>query len=199
MPLSIRHPNRRKIYAFLRLAPGMHLRDLERELDMPLGTLEHHLKKLEEMGKVSARSHGRYKSFYPTNHIERTDKTYLYYLHQTTPRRLILALLETPKTPTPAQDLAEGLELAPSTISHHANKLVEAGLVAKSRDGPRVVYALTEPSRVKRLMLEYPGSYLASFGHWFRLAWDEKGARPGADAVTPSSSTSSTKPSRRSG
>lgn len=193
MPLTIKHPNRRKIYAFLRLAPGMHLRHLERELDMPLGTLEHHLNKLEAMKKVVTRSHGRYKSFYPKDHIDRTDKDYLYYLHHETPRRIVLALADAADHAMASQELAAKLDLAASTISHHAKNLVEGGLVAKSRDGNRVRLRLTDPDRVKRLVLEYPGSYLASFGDWFRRAWeaeaqDERPDEP-ASQVTPSSET----------
>lgn len=170
----------------------MHLRELERELDMPLGTLEHHLKKLEEMKKVVTRAHGRYKSYYPKNHIDRTDKDYLYFLHQETPRRVTLALASVPEQGMLSQELADELGLAASTISHHAKKLVEGGLVTKEREGSRVRFHLTDPDRVKRLMLEYPGSFLASFGDWFRLAWEKDGrdgrAPDGDPEPTPSSS-----------
>lgn len=170
----------------------MHLRELERELEMPLGTLEHHLKKLEEMKKIVTRSHGRYKSFYPKDHIDRKDKDYLYFLHQETPRRVTLALANVPEQGMLSQELAGELGLAASTISHHTQKLVEGGLVAKAREGNRVRFRLTDPDRVKRLVLEYPGSYLASFGEWFRLAWERKGGDGGTpdreDRLTPSSS-----------
>ncbi len=192
MPLSIKHPNRRKIYAFIRLAPGTHARDLQRELEMPMSTLEYHLRKLQEMNKVTSRSHGAYKSYYPKDKIGRVDKTYLYYLHQVTPRRIATAVAEKADEGVFAQELAELLDVAPSTVSHHANNLIEGGLITKTRRGARVVYRATDPERIERLLREYPGSYLETFGQWFRKVWadDNPGEAVGSTATSSSQASS---------
>lgn len=175
MPLSIKHPTRRKLYAFIRLAPGRHLRDLERELEIPLGTLEHHLNKLVEDGKVVTRQINRYKAYYPATHMEPADRDCLYYLAQDSPRAILLALADAAGRGMDSAELSDAVGLATSTVSHHASKLVQAGILTKTKQNPKTILRAVEPERIKRLALEYPGTYLDRYGEWFRMAWGSDG------------------------
>lgn len=60
------------------------------------------------------------------------------------------------KGPLCAEELSERLKLAPSTISHHAGKLVKAGLLSITKEQQSVVYELTESTtnfKIKELIL----------------------------------------------
>lgn len=49
--------------------------------------------------------------------------------------------------PTTISDLAEAVERAPSTVSHHAARLVEVGLVERQRENGRVLLRMPPESR----------------------------------------------------
>ena len=60
------------------------------------------------------------------------------------------------KGPICAEELCEKLKLAPSTISHHAGKLVKAGLVSVKKEQQVVIYEIAKKplnSKLKELIL----------------------------------------------
>jgi len=59
--------SRRAIYATIRDAPGVHLRELERRHEYAKGTLQYHLRHLERAGLVEAHEDGEFTRYYASD------------------------------------------------------------------------------------------------------------------------------------
>jgi DNA-binding transcriptional ArsR family regulator len=79
-------------------------------------------------------------------------------LRQATPRRIILFLLENPEAIH--KDICDHVGKAPSTISFHLKKLVEADIVEEIARGKEKAYVVRGPERVAELLATYQESFL---------------------------------------
>lgn len=191
------NPNRLRIYAFIEWSPGTHLRELHRKLDIPMGTLEYHLRRLEESDRIVSRTIDRYKSYYPRQQLSPTDQDFLYYLRQGSPRRIVQTLMRGPEEGMAAMDVADAVGMARSTVTHHAKKLVAAGILAKSREGRRTWLHVADRERVQRLLRIGLGRNARGFETWFRALWAEHRLPELADAQeADGSDTKNNGPSR---
>lgn len=161
--------SRRRIYDYIRQVPGIHLRALQRELAMPLGTLEYHLYQMEREGLLVTREDGRFKGYFPADELDRRDRDYLYYLRQEMPRRIALEVAHEPGVSF--QNLAQRLPISPSTLSFHLKKLLKAGMVAEAQMGREKTYACLEAVRVQRLVVKYRQTFVDDVVDRFADAW----------------------------
>lgn len=147
--------NRRDLYAFLQEIPGAHFSEIQRQLDLATGTLQYHLRYLEKRGLVEVKRDGRYTRYYPSMEVDRRDKRLLGLLRQPTPRSIVLDLLE--HGPSRLSHVAERLDLAPSTLSFHLDKLREADVVVRPERG---VYEVADEQRVADVLVSYKESFV---------------------------------------
>ena len=145
--------NRRRIYERIHAMPGIHLRQIQRDLNISMGTLEYHLRRLELEGIVVTRETNRFKSYFTIGELDRRDKDYLYYLRQPMPRRISREISKRPYTPLKL--LIETMPVAPSTLSFHLKKLVRCGMIKEFTRGRTKFYELANPSRMARLLERY--------------------------------------------
>jgi DNA-binding transcriptional ArsR family regulator len=145
--------NRRRIYERIQAMPGIHLRQIQRDLNISMGTLEYHLRRLELEGIVVTRETNRFKSYFTIGELDRRDKDYLYYLRQPMPRRIAREISERPYTPLKL--LIETMPVAPSTLSFHLKKLVRCGMIKEFTRGRTKFYELANPVRMARLLERY--------------------------------------------
>lgn len=164
---------RRKIYDHLQLAPGLHLRQIQRDLQIPMGTLEYHLHQMEKAGLVVVREDGRFKAFFTNDGLDRRDRDFLYYLRQEMPRRIALEVVDWPNISF--QELGGRLPIGPSTLSFHLKKLKFGGLVEEHRDGNRKTYTCTDPPRVRMLIVRYRPTFIDDVVDRFAAAWLDLG------------------------
>lgn len=160
---------RRRIYDHVREVPGVHLRQLERDLTMPLGTLEYHLHQMERAGLLVTREDGRFKAFYPSDGLDRRDRDALYYLRQEQPRRIALEIVNEPGISF--QVLASRMTISPSTLSFHLAKLRNAGLVAEQRAGREKTFTCPDAERVRSIVLKYRSTFVDTVVDRFADAW----------------------------
>lgn len=166
---------RRKIYEEVRKFPGLHLRELARQMNMSVTLVDYHLGYLEKNGLVSGIMDAQFKRFYPrdpagtgirTDFLSIEDKRVLPLLRQRIPLQIVLLLLKEGKVRH--RDMIPQMGVSPSTLSHHLAKLLRRGVVQKVEDG----YTLTDAAATLRLLLKVepaPGTLSDSFA---RL-WDE--------------------------
>lgn len=145
---------RREIYESLREKPGAHFSDIQRSLEMATGTLQYHLKVLEDRGLVEVEREGRYTRYFVSLEVDRRDKEMLGVLRQETARRVVLVLLE--EGVSRLTVLSNRLGLAPSTVSFHLGNLEEAGVVEKPERG---CYQLVDEARVRDVLVAYRESF----------------------------------------
>ena len=144
---------RGRLMGYLTANPGCHFRALMAALEMSNGQITHHLKILEDEGRIWRRADGRLVRFYPY-----TSNLHPGVLDQDLPmpplspdpnslQGKILRLLDDDgqmkKFPTQAE-LAHRLDRSQQLVSHHLRTLQKYGLVQKQKSGMKNRYCLTK-------------------------------------------------------
>lgn len=169
---------RRKVYALVRDEPGLHLRELERRLGMPLSTLRHHLRFLEEHGLVDAVEDRNQKRWFTRLPVGREGRPLIAALRQAALRRVVLVLLERGGEAS-YQDLLAALALPPSTLGVHLSELARRGVVERESQGRASRYRLVDAPTVVRTLHTYRASFLdALVDHLLAAVYQEDEAEP---------------------
>ncbi len=138
--------------------PGLHLRELARQLDMDVRATQHHLDRLEKGGLVSVLRFGRYKRYFPRREahtgemVDRKDKRILGHLRNPIALGLVVHLIVS--GPSRLADLSSGVGVVPTTASYHLRRLERAGIVVRRSQGG-TKYAVGEPEKLKQLLRVY--------------------------------------------
>lgn len=146
---------RRRVLELVRQYPGLHLRELQRQLDTSAMLAEYHLNLLEKWGLVTSLEEKNYRRFYPNSELPRPlpaeDKRALGLLRQTIPLGIILLLLE--RGPQSHGLITEILGLRKSTLTYHLKLLEDTGVIKREADTRRV--ELAERERILSLLRSY--------------------------------------------
>jgi len=140
------------IAGYLSRTPGAHFSKIRDDLQLGTGETQHHLRTLLTEEAIESERDGEYRRFFPADRFDSFERTALGYLRRETPRGMIVALLADPEAT--AGDLAEGLDVSTPTVSKHAARLEEAGLLERA-DG----YELREPETLLLLVVRYAESF----------------------------------------
>ncbi|MEK6852050.1 MAG: helix-turn-helix domain-containing protein [Candidatus Thermoplasmatota archaeon] len=148
--------SRRRAYELVASAPGLHLREVARRLDLDVRTVEYHLRQLEKHGLMTAIDEGGFRRFFPRTAdgrraevVDARDKPTLGLLRKPVPLYVSLVLLTRDAATHGA--LAKDAGVSPSTLSYHLEKMERMGMLARSD----TAYVLREPERVARLLYAY--------------------------------------------
>jgi DNA-binding transcriptional ArsR family regulator len=160
---------RRRILAYVRANPGLHLRGLAEKLSIPVSTLEYHCYQLTRHGHLATRESAGFKAFYPGEGMDRRDKDILYLVRHDAPRRICTHLLLHPGA-TPG-DLKAVVGVSAPTLSFHLKKMRDAGLMREEPDGRTKRLYVTDPERVANLLVTYKGSFLDDAVDRFSALW----------------------------
>lgn len=156
---ALDHATRRRVYDLVRRAPGAHLREIARLLELSITLADYHLRFLEKHELVSHSMDGEFKRFYPRSvfgdasavpALEDADKRLLAFLRQRVPRSVLLRLLEVEQSFH--RDLLEAAQVSPSTLSHHLRKMVQGGVLLWTSER---MYRVADPRRAARLSVAY--------------------------------------------
>ncbi|HET6403020.1 MAG TPA: helix-turn-helix domain-containing protein [Candidatus Thermoplasmatota archaeon] len=175
---------RRRIYQYVQKRPGAHMREIGRDLDVPMGTLEYHLHYLVKANLLVTRQDPRYTRYFAEGELSRRDKDVLAVLRQKVPRQIAAHLLLAPRSSHGA--LLEKFALAPSTLSFHLKKLVGTGIVAQEKAGRENLYTVVEPDLVARVLIQHRETFFDDVVDRFAEVWQGLEPRPPpADEVGP--------------
>lgn len=153
----LENENRRKVYAVIEANPGIHMRELQRTLDMPLTTLEYHLSYMARKRIVFGESDGHYKRFY-VHPLDVEDKKILAALRQRRMREIVLYVLSNKKVKY--QTIADYFGLSHSTLSFYLKYLVENRVLDKEKVGYENIYTVEDEDRVAKVLVAYKSSFL---------------------------------------
>lgn len=146
----LEHDCRKAIYETVRKQPGAYLSEVSDRTEVPLSTVRHHVRILEDEGLVTARKvNGKRRYF-----LEGDDAELLAALAEPAKREVLETIAEFGRAPNGR--LADALERDPSTVSHHLAALEEAGLVLREKDGRSTVNEL--PPRVEAALADEPAA-----------------------------------------
>jgi len=133
--------------------PGCHLRQIKRELDMSMGTIQYHLNLLDKQGKVSTERQNLHKYYFPIGLFEQNERDVLKILNQETAREILMIILEKKPTQT---DIANIIKISGASVNWHIKRLVDLGLILEQKDGKFKRYTLGIDSKhIVSLMKNY--------------------------------------------
>ena len=145
--------SRRRLYELLTQTPGLHLREIARQLGVDVRTADYHLRQLSNHGLASGIEEGGYLRFYPRTAngrgaevVDARDKPVLAALRKPVPLYVALTLLT--RDAATHGELADAADVSPSTLSYHLDRMERANLLAHHD----ARYLLREPERIARIL-----------------------------------------------
>ena len=133
-----------RIFAYISQHPGIHLRQICRELGLAMGDVQYHVHRLEKGGRVSSTRRGLYRFFYPTGLFGEKQRDILSVLTLDTPRELLLHMLVEPGSDQDA--LVKAVSVSQPTVSWHLKRLIDLGIVRREQAGRTSGYRVAEGS-----------------------------------------------------
>lgn len=153
----LENEHRRTIYNFVKENPGLHMRELQRQLEIPLSTLEYHLDYLEKKEIVSQEDDRRYCRYFAEDYST-YEKTLLSALRQRRLREIILLVLS--EELLCFKDLARDIKIADSTLSHYLRFLSEKEILVREKIGSETCFRIAFEDIVVRSLLCYKSSFV---------------------------------------
>jgi len=153
----LENERRRNIYAIVEANPGIHLRELQRVLNMPLATLEYHLSYMARKKIIFGEKIGHYMRYY-CKPLEPEDKKILVALRQKRMREIVLIILANKKAKY--QFLADYFKLPHSTLSFYLKYLVDHDVLERNKIGYETLYTVRDEDRVAKILIAYKSSFL---------------------------------------
>lgn len=158
---------REALFRLVQRYPGLHLRELARELGISEQLALYHLNGLTHERLVRSEQDGIYRRFFAAGRqpYHDRDRALMALLRQRVPFQIALLLLE--RRDATQKELVGQLALAKSTVSYHVNRLLEAGYLADPGDGR---LRLAQPDQVRRLVATWrpPTTFLDRFETFWR-------------------------------
>ncbi len=130
------HPVRRRIYSMVCERPGAYFFKLANNLNLPQGTLNWHIKRLEEDGLIGSFKFGGRRIYYPIGMRSEEVEKALYALQVENTRKVFLYVLNNPGCFQ--LQISRDTGLHHDTVRYHLDRLKEVELVELVRDGRKV-------------------------------------------------------------
>jgi predicted transcriptional regulator len=153
----LENERRGEIYDFIKKNPGLHFRELQRRLNLPLTSLEYHLDYMVRK-KVLLKESSKHYSRYYVKHLDEDEKRILKSLRQRRLREIVIILLS--KKKAKYSQLLETLEIPPSTLSFYLKYLVENNVISRHKIGYENIYSIINKDQVAKVLLTYRSSFL---------------------------------------
>ena len=152
--------NQEIIRNIIEIFPGLRFHEIKKESSLANGTLQHHLSSLEKSGQISI-DYDNSTPRYFLKEIHSDSRVIIKRLNQTTPSRIIKLLLK--KECQLFSQIAKYAKKSPGTVSLYKNMLVREGIIRGDtgscshcrNSANKIKYRLTEPEKVKALVLDY--------------------------------------------
>lgn len=143
--------SRRKIYEYLLVNPGVHLRRIGQALGMSTGMLSYHLSYLEREGVLKSEAEGHRKRYFIARAFVEAQRHILGVLRQDVPRRIVVDILV--HGDRTFSELRETAGVSKSTLSYHLQRMVERDLLVRTRRDRESVFSIKNMDEVSRLLL----------------------------------------------
>jgi predicted transcriptional regulator len=165
---------RKRIFELINANPGIHFREIQRKLNMPLGLLSYHLDYLEKNKLIATRRDTYYTRFYPRREhdFDHQDKAIISFLRQEIPRGIIIFLLQNPNSKH--KEILQNFNVSGATISYHLKRMAQAEVVRQTKLGRETEYSIANEVKTINLIITYQRSFLDKLVDSFARTWLEK-------------------------
>lgn len=161
---------RKKIYNTIKRNPGLHFRELQRRVGIATGAMQYHLDYLMKKHLIKTEREIKFLRYYLVRQtFEETDLMSL--LRQESIRKIIVFLMQ--RRFANNTNISQVVGLSPSTTSWHLEKLVENGVVEKSRRGRKTYFKIVDKERIANLLVSYRRSFMDEVVNNFVEVWEE--------------------------
>jgi len=134
------HPERERIYTFIRDNPGVHFRELGRQTGINPGTLAYHLDKLGQTNKIIAIPGSGFTRYFENGgKFSTREQQILSSIRNDCQRAILLLLLKSPLT---SMELRQNLHLSGPSVSWHMKRLCHHQMVVIQKAGRNAQYVL---------------------------------------------------------
>jgi len=153
----LENERRRRIYATIKKNPGLHIRELQRVLDIPLASLQYHLNYMARRSIIIEEKSEHYTRYY-SKALDPEDKKILSILRQKTMRDIVLIIMVNKKAKY--QFLVENLTIPTSTVSFYIKCLLENNIIERTKIGHENLYTLKNEDRIAKVLIAYQSNLL---------------------------------------
>jgi predicted transcriptional regulator len=141
-----------KVKLLVSLQPGLHLRELQRQMGVSFSSIRYHVDKLAKRGEIERFEDRGYSRLYPVGTDDR-DKILFSLARRKSDHKILACFLM--EGGLSRQRLINLTGLSKSMISEHLANLLELGIVRK-RVGGEGIFELIDSARVDDLISRYP-------------------------------------------
>jgi predicted transcriptional regulator len=146
-------PLRKRITEYVRMNPGVHFRQISRDLDLAIGQLDFHLNALvkgEVLVKDSSTSNARY---FVRDRFTREERKTMSFLRREIPRGIVIFMME--KGEATPHEILGSFSFTHATLSYHLKRLERAGILSVEQRGRERYYHLQDPELIEMLLVLY--------------------------------------------
>ena len=163
---------RRKIHALISKNPGLHVHKISEVLKISDQLADYHLLYLEHNGIITAIKEEGYKRYYVKGKMGAFDRRHLSMLRQEIPLKIILLLLK--NNSLTHKEILSYLDVAPSTLSYHLQKLMKNDLICIDVSNNEKKYLVKDKKSIIQLLVKYkPFSWIKGFTDvWADFTWE---------------------------
>ena len=144
---------RARIRLLVSLQPGLHLRELQRQIGLSFSSTRYHVDRLAKEGEIERVEDKGYSRIYPAG-TGANDRILLSVVRRKTDHKILSCFLT--ENGASQQRLIDFTGLSKSTVSEHLATLLELGIVRLRSGDERRVFELTDLAKIDRLMRRYP-------------------------------------------
>lgn len=151
--IVLENSRRKKIYNFIRKNPGIHLRELQRKLSIPLSSLEHHVEYMIRKDIIDKEREGRYTRYF-AGHLTKEEREVISALRHAKLREIVSIVLK--QKEVKSQDFIDHLNIPSSTLSYYLKYLVEHSILVRQKIGYENIYSIKDQRVGKILIIHEP-------------------------------------------
>lgn len=135
-PEALKNPVRNDMMHLIEAEPGIHFQEIARRLSLSQSSADHHLRKLVDVGLVSAQKGTGYTCYFPKGAVDRCAMAAAEATKAPGAQKVMAAVSARPGST--AGEIAAAANLTPGTVTYHLKRLSDAGLIELERLGNTV-------------------------------------------------------------
>jgi predicted transcriptional regulator len=145
--------SRARIKLLVLIQPGLHLRELQRQIGLSFSSTRYHVDRLAREGEVDRVDEKGYSRIFPPG-TDSKDRILLSLVRRKTHHKILSCFLA--EVNLTQRRLTQVTGLSKSTVSEHLTTLLELGVVRTQARGDLNSFELVEPAKINGLMRRHP-------------------------------------------
>ncbi|MCB9362064.1 winged helix-turn-helix transcriptional regulator [Candidatus Woesearchaeota archaeon] len=161
---------RRRIYDIVQKLPGLHFREIQRQVQLATGSVTHHLHYLARAGLIEEQKDQSNLRYFPKE-FSKSSTELMSLLRQRSIRRILVCIID--KEPVSHEQITQFVAISPSTITFHLKRLEQQNIIESKKQGRNKFFTLkTDKEQLTKLLITYKETFLDSLIDNIIEMWD---------------------------